>query len=127
MRCRCNWCMAEFPEEVIITAGGRRGCAPVETCPVCGGQGCIMDLGEYAFEQSNGNVGQIEWFMTAEEAISAAEYKWSCLTPGERAAYTDRRRGGVFQVYDDNGYTYRDWADEIGMGMSMNRRRRGMA
>ncbi len=134
MWCRCNMCMEEFPEEEIYDDSeyGRsclkclrhmQGCPgedpdgcedyfPIEACPRCGERGCIMDLGEYAFEMFNGNAGRVEHFMTEAEAIEAAEIKWSHLTPRERVAYTDRSRGGLFQVYDDDGHVYRDWKDE---------------
>lgn len=111
MWCRCNMCMEEFSEEAIDTVLDKDDDI-IELCPFCGRNGYIMDLGEYVFEMCNGNAGRVEHFMTEEEAIEAAEIKWSHLTPRERVAYTDRSRRGIFQVYDDDGHIYRDWKDE---------------
>lgn len=112
MQCRCNQCMEEFPEEAIVLKTASPVYGPAEACPYCGERGCIMDLGEYAFEMFNGNVGRVEWFMTLKEAIDVAEDGWHHLTPRERVAYTDRSRGGIFEVYDSDGHVYRDWKDE---------------
>lgn len=91
---------------------GCEGYYPVESCPCCGARGHIMDLGDYVFEMSNGNSGQIERFMGEGEAIRFAETKWRLLTPRERMAYTDRSKGAVFRVCSDDGYVCCDWADD---------------
>ena len=134
MWCRCNMCMEEFPEEEIYDDSEyersclkclnyMQGCPgedpdgcedylPTEACPYCGERGCIMDLSAYFFEMRIGNRGRVQQFMTEEGAIEAAEIMWNRLTPEQRATYTDRSHGGIFQVYDDEGCVCRDWAND---------------
>lgn len=74
----------------------------------------------YTFEYSNGNVGEVLDFDSAEAAVKAAEYMWYHLTQRERIRYTDREYGGVFIVCDPEGRIIRDWSPETEVSICIN-------
>lgn len=85
-----------------------RGESPVRTwedgrgMTVCPDNGEIVE-GGYSFEHFNGNNGDVEYYETAEEAVSEAESAWDHLTDRERKEHVTSTHGAVFNVCDPYG------------------------
>ncbi len=67
--------------------------------------------GGFSFESNNCNCGDILYFDTAEEAVSAAETAWNHLSVGNRKTYLTTA-GAVFMVADPFGIEIRDFIAE---------------
>jgi hypothetical protein len=52
-RIRCNWCMSEFDEDKIELHDEDPHEEPLETCPVCGKDGYLVDMPDD--QESEGN------------------------------------------------------------------------
>ena len=67
--------------------------------------------GKYTFEDFNGNCGDGYEYETVEEALDAADYKWSHLTRRERRTYITHDQGAVFVVCDPEGRCVKDFTE----------------